>query len=115
MVDGDSQLLQQLFSNLIENAICHNGPGTVIRLSATTQGDAVIARVADNGTGIAEDKREEALKPFYRLDESRSTPGNGLGLALAAAIAKRHEAHLTLSDNNPGLRVQATFTRAGNR
>ena len=49
--------------------------------------------------------------PFHRLDPSRSKPGSGLGLALVRAIAERHGARVTLSDNAPGLRVVVSFLR----
>ncbi len=47
-----------------------------------------------------------------RLDEQRSTPGSGLGLSLVDAVAKLHDAKLTLADNDPGLRVILTFKPA---
>ncbi|HHQ13930.1 MAG TPA: ATP-binding protein, partial [Chromatiales bacterium] len=53
--------------------------------------------------------RERVLQRFYRLDESRSAPGAGLGLSLVKAIAQRHKAELRLEDNNPGLRVVLKF------
>lgn len=110
-VYADGQLLRQLFSNLIENALRHNNAGVDIFLRTEVEGDGVVAIVADNGTGIPEKRRTDALKPFYRLDESRRTPGSGLGLSLASAIASRHGAQLTLDDNNPGLCARVAFER----
>lgn len=55
--------------------------------------------------GIPAHERDKVLRRLYRLERSRSTPGNGLGLALVAAIADLHDATLTLGDNAPGLRV----------
>jgi light-regulated signal transduction histidine kinase (bacteriophytochrome) len=49
------------------------------------------------------------LKRFYRLERSRSSPGNGLGLSLVAAVAHLHGAHIELSDNAPGLKVTLRF------
>jgi signal transduction histidine kinase len=49
------------------------------------------------------------LQRFVRLDDSRGTPGSGLGLSLVAAVAKLHGAHMELSDNAPGLRVLIVF------
>jgi signal transduction histidine kinase len=54
-------------------------------------------------------ERENVLRPFYRLEASRTTEGSGLGFSLVAAIAKRHGATLRLSDNTPGLRVTVQF------
>ena len=109
-IRGDRKMLRQMLVNLIENAICHCPAGAVITLaaSATEKGETCI-QVSDNGPGIPSDKINDAMEPFYRLDASRSTPGSGLGLALVSAIATRHQAQLTLVDNQPGLRVSIVF------
>ena len=49
------------------------------------------------------------MERFVRLEESRSTPGSGLGLSLVAAVARLHGATLDLADNAPGLRVELRF------
>jgi signal transduction histidine kinase len=67
-------------------------------------GEAVIS-VTDSGPGIPEHLRQKVLERFVRLDESRSRPGNGLGLSLVKAIAEHHGAGLSLGDNRPGLEV----------
>ena len=112
-IRGDRKMLRQMLVNLIENAICHCPAGAVITLAAsvTDKGETCI-QVSDNGPGIPADKINDAMEPFYRLDASRSTPGSGLGLALVSAIATRHQAHLTLVDNQPGLRVSIVFPPA---
>jgi signal transduction histidine kinase len=77
------------------------------RLTISVQrhgGDIEIA-VADNGPGIPEADRERVLDRFVRLEWSRSKPGSGLGLSLAAAVARLHNGKLKLEDNHPGLRV----------
>ena len=53
--------------------------------------------------------RETVFDRFVRLEPSRSTPGNGLGLSLVRAVARRHAASVTLADNHPGLRVRIEF------
>jgi signal transduction histidine kinase len=68
--------------------------------------------VTDTGPGIPSHERENVLRPFYRLEASRTTAGSGLGLSLVAAIAKRHDAKLSLADNAPGLRVAVLFPLA---
>ncbi len=65
--------------------------------------------VADNGPGVPADERIRVLERFYRLDASRTKPGAGLGLSLVAAVAKLHEATLSLSENHPGLQVVLCF------
>lgn len=68
--------------------------------------------VADNGPGIPEAERDRLFQPFYRLDHSRTTPGQGLGLSLVSAVAELHDIALRLEDNDPGLRVVIDFAPA---
>ena len=106
VINGDADLLAQMFTNLIENALTHTQPGALIELALHVQNGAIVADVRDNGPGVPIEERENVLKRFYRLEASRSNPGAGLGLALAAAIAELHGAHLTLCDADPGLRAE---------
>jgi signal transduction histidine kinase len=111
IVNGDAELLVQLFVNLIENAIRHCPAGTTIRVALHVGPNGPRVVVADNGPGIPPEEREKVLHRLYRLEKSRSTPGSGLGLSLVAAIAELHGARLTLDDNRPGLLVQVDFPR----
>ncbi len=104
-VHADRMLLMQMFSNLLENAIRHAGAGATIRLSCGREGEEARVRVVDSGPGIAPSERDKVFGRFYRLERSRNTPGNGLGLALVAAIVKLHQSHIELSDAAPGLCV----------
>ncbi len=109
-IRGDKDLLVQLFANLIENAIQHCPSGTNIFVSVRRgRGRFLEAEVTDRGSGIPADEREKVFNRLYRLDKSRTTPGNGLGLAIVAAIAELHDAQVRLEDNNPGLRVIISF------
>ena len=112
LVRGDTALAAQLVANLLENAMRHTPVGSTIRVQARPWQDGVQLSVVDNGPGIPVHLREAVLAPYFRLDSSRSTPGSGLGLAIVAAIAQRHQARLTLDDNEPGLRVTVTFASA---
>ena len=109
LVFGDSELLTQMFANLIENAIRHAGPGAQIRVHLSSDISGVTLVVSDNGPGIPTDERDKVLDRFYRLDKSRSTAGSGLGLSLVRAIADLHDATLTLDDAGPGLMVVVHF------
>jgi signal transduction histidine kinase len=108
-VRGDSELLTQAVTNLIENALVHTPTGSHIGLSVGRTEGGVVMTVADDGPGIPVDDRGKVLRRFYRLDASRHSPGAGLGLAIVSAIAALHEAQLLLVDNCPGLRVEMTF------
>jgi signal transduction histidine kinase len=107
-VSGDSILLAQAMSNLIDNALKYapvNGAIDVVAVRA--DGRAEIS-VSDNGPGISDAEKTKVVERFYRGDASRGTPGVGLGLSLVQAVAKLHGSTLELSDSNPGLRVALT-------
>jgi signal transduction histidine kinase len=106
---GDRELLSQLLVNLVENALRHTPPGTRVSLALRREADRAILVVEDDGPGVPEAERERVLRRFYRLDQSRTTPGSGLGLSLVAAVAELHRAGLRLTDAGPGLRVSVTF------
>jgi two-component system sensor histidine kinase/response regulator len=72
-------------------------------------GGFVELSVADNGPGIDDAEKAKVVERFYRGDASRGTPGVGLGLSLAQAVAKLHGSALELSDLNPGLSVLLTI------
>ncbi|MBS0220906.1 MAG: HAMP domain-containing protein [Proteobacteria bacterium] len=102
-VRGDRELLMQLFANLVENAVRHTPAKTRIEISATPTLDHVDVRISDTGDGIPAPMRPHVFTRFFRLEKSRTTPGNGLGLSLVAAIAALHHSTIDLSDNKPGL------------
>lgn len=109
-VFGSRELLAQLFANLIENALRHTPNGTIVEVSAAAGSRGIVARVSDNGPGIPVTLRQSVFRPFFRLDVSRATPGTGLGLSLAAAVASMHRATIALADNCPGLVVEISFS-----
>jgi signal transduction histidine kinase len=109
MIDGDRELLTQMFANLLENAIRHSPPRARIELIARRLHDSVEVTVADNGPGIPEALRGRVLQRFFRIETGRTPPGSGLGLSLAAAVANLHDSKLQLSDNEPGLHVTVSL------
>ncbi len=113
LILGDRDLLFQALANLLENAINHAAAGKTLDLSLTATDRDLVFAVADRGPGINDADRERVTGRFVRLEESRSTPGSGLGLALAAAVARLHGGRLTLADNQPGLLVEMTLPNAG--
>lgn len=112
-IDGDSELLAQVFVNLLENALRHTSPGARVRLSLRIEGARAIADVADNGPGIPVEDRANVLQRFARLERARTTPGNGLGLNLVQAVVTAHGGTLNLSDNEPGLIVSVMLPLSG--
>lgn len=113
-IHGDRELLSQLLVNLVENALRHTPVGTTIEMVVEAFDDEVRLVVSDDGPGIPEGERERVLERFYRIDSSRSTPGNGLGLSFVAAVARLHGASIELGEARPGLRVTLVFS-AGRR
>ena len=112
-VIGDRALLTQMLANLVENALRHSpvGANIEVALCASSGAKGPQVTISDDGPGIPEAERHKVFQRFYRLDVSRSTPGNGLGLALVAAITDLHGAEIRLFDNTPrGLRVELIFT-----
>jgi signal transduction histidine kinase len=109
LVAGDRDLLFDAVANLVDNAIKHGREaGRVTVQVAQSEGGAEIS-VADDGPGIPINECQQVFKRFYRLERSRRTPGNGLGLSLVAAVARLHGAHIDLEDAAPGLRVRLRF------
>lgn len=125
-VRGNRELISQALSNLVDNAIKYGRPNvegsrvegtgsegapTEIRaeipaeivVRTRTDGQQVLIEVSDRGAGIPEADRSRVVQRFVRLEQSRSLPGSGLGLSLAAAVARLHGGELRLADNNPGL------------
>ncbi len=102
---GDRTLLMQMFSNLVENAIRHAGRSAAISIECRGTSDEALVRIVDSGPGIPVSEREKVFGRLYRLERSRTTPGNGLGLALVAAIARLHQYTIALTDADPGLCV----------
>ena len=108
-VRGDKPLLGQLLANLIENALRHTPDGSRILVEARQTEAGVTLAVSDDGPGVPAGEHAFVLRRFARLDASRSTPGNGLGLSLVKAIAVHHGATLRLADNAPGLSCTLLF------
>lgn len=112
LVQGEKGLLGQVLANLIENALRHTPAGTSIDVSVKRFGAEVVLSVADSGAGIPPDERDNVLRRLYRLEQSRTTSGSGLGLSLVSVIAELHDARLELDSNAPGLVVRLIFPAA---
>ncbi|MDE0947166.1 MAG: ATP-binding protein, partial [Sphingobium sp.] len=95
------QQIRRALRNLIENAIVY---GERAHVSVVRESGSIRLVVADAGPGIAEDRMEEMLEPFTRLEGSRNreTGGAGLGLALVRAIMAEHQGELRLTNRAGG-------------
>jgi len=105
-LQGNQQLLAQALTNLLDNAVKYTPCNGSIKLHAHADEKNLIITISDTGLGIPEDQYEHVFKRFVRLDNARSTVGNGLGLSLVKAVIDLHDAEIQLSDNHPGLVVE---------
>jgi len=102
-VPGDRNLLASAVASLIDNAIKYAGPGSTVSVQTALHGGMASIAVRDDGPGIPAAEFGKVTQRFYRLDKSRSLPGNGLGLSIVSATASMHGGILTLEDGEPGL------------
>ena len=119
-VRGNRELIGQAIANLVDNALKYGAPNKGcgasakpdVVIAARRAGESVVLTIADRGPGIEPADRTRVLDRFVRLEGSRSRPGSGLGLSLAAAVARMHGGTVELEDNQPGLRVRLTLPTA---
>jgi signal transduction histidine kinase len=109
LTTGDADLLFDALANLVDNAIKHGREGGEVIVDVAQEGEGPVLSVADNGTGVPLNEHQNVFRRFYRLEKSRSTPGNGLGLSLVAAVARLHGARIEMIDNLPGLKFRLLF------
>ena len=109
VVHGNRQLLAQAITNLLDNAVKYTPEAGDIKLAVARTPKGICVTVSDSGPGIPAEQRERVFERFVRLDNARSSPGNGLGLSLVKAMADLHGASISLEDNHPGLRVAMCF------
>ena len=107
MIDADKLKLQRVISNLLDNAVKFTPENGRVALSLTEEPDALVMRVADSGVGISDADKKHIFERFFRADESRTKPGNGLGLSMVHAIVLAHGASIAVSDTEGG---GTTFT-----
>lgn len=107
-IKAEPRILGQALANLVENALRHTPAGTQVQIRVEASGPRII--VSDNGPGVPDAIRGKIFDRFFRQDASRSTPGSGLGLALATAAIGAFGGKLTAEDAGPGLRLVAAFS-----
>lgn len=112
---GDEDLLRQVFSNLIQNALDHSGPNAAVRVSVRVIGDDAVVRVEDRGRGMAPEVVARATERFYRSDPARSREngGAGLGLAIVDSVVAAHHGSLSIdSEQGQGTTIEFTLPLA---
>jgi two-component system sensor histidine kinase KdpD len=93
--------IDQVVTNLLENAARFSPPGSEIKVTVASFQGGVEVRVADQGPGIPEDERQEVFEPFVRRDAGGGRGGTGLGLAISRAIVQAHGGRISI-EGAPG-------------
>lgn len=106
---GERELLLQVATNLVSNAIYYNRPGGWVRASTALGEEFTVLTVSNSGPGIAAAERALVFERFYRVEKSRANGGHhsGLGLAIVEAIVKAHGGEVSVESE---LNEQTTFT-----
>jgi signal transduction histidine kinase len=108
-IRGDRHLLANALASLIDNAIKYARAGLHVEVEVRHAGRDAVVTVRDYGPGVPEGDMDKVTERFYRVDQSRHLPGNGLGLSIVTAIAQLHGATFGLRNARPGLEVGITF------
>lgn len=109
-VMADVNMLQRAFSNLVDNAIKYTDLGGQITVQMIKKNDSIVAiQVRDTGPGIALQFHERIFDRFFRAESSRTSPGSGLGLSFARAIAREHKGDIHVQ-SSPGEGACFTLT-----
>lgn len=100
-LNGDIELLEQAFSNIIDNAIKYTPRGGSVTIKSGEEGDVVKISVSDTGIGIPEDQIPHVFERFYRVDreQSRRLGGTGLGLAITHWIINAHNGGISVTSS----------------
>jgi len=109
---GERNLVAQAVANLLDNAIKYSPAGGAVTVASVLLKGKPAFVVSDTGPGIPDEFKPKVLERLFRMEQSRTSPGSGLGLSLVQAVARSHNLELKLEDNHPGLRVTLTFPEA---
>jgi signal transduction histidine kinase len=117
VIRGDREFVGQALANLLDNAVKYTPEGGAVALRTRRRGSGEVEiTVTDTGPGVPEADRARVVQRFVRLENSRSAPGAGLGLALVSAVAEAHGGRLELDEGpgvvdgmGPGLRTALVF------
>lgn len=101
-VRGSVDLLHRAIENVVRNALRHSPDGGRIAISASRDGPWVRVSIADAGPGVPESLLERIFDPFFRVDETRTFVGHGLGLSITRRIVEAHGGRISASNPPAG-------------
>ena len=104
-IAGDESALREVLTNLIFNAVDAMPTGGNITLETATEGERVLLRVRDTGTGMTEEVRRRCLEPFF---STKGENGTGLGLSMVYGIIERHRGRIEV-ESAPGAGPRLPF------
>jgi signal transduction histidine kinase len=98
VINADPKNMEEVFSNLITNALIYTPEGGEVTVSGSVKGDFVVIKVSDNGYGIAPDEIPRIFERFYRskTEKTRSIVGTGLGLSIVKSIIETHNGSINV-------------------
>lgn len=112
-INGDRDMIFQVISNLIDNAIKYSPSESTIRIKTKPvmlkNKSMLEISISDTGIGVPDNEKQKVFEPFYCSDNNHEHKGNGLGLSLVMAIISLHKGRIELKDNKPGLTVKVTI------
>lgn len=114
-IEGDRNMLFQALANLLDNALKYSPDQTRVQLTLAREGNDIRLHVRDDGPGIPAELHDKVFQRFYRLEESRTTAGNGLGLSLVAAVCNLHQIGIKVENARPGTDIILTIPQSEQR
>lgn len=105
-IEANEELLKQIWVNLIDNAVKFSEPGNLISFHITEKADDLFVSVSNRGTEIPEESLNRIFNKFYQADESHSSEGNGIGLAIVKKVVELHSGEISVRSENG----RTTFT-----
>ena len=102
-IQGDEELLKQVWINLIDNAVKFTPEEGLIRVDIEDQTDMLAVSVTNSGSHIMPEDRERIFRKFYQADKSHATKGSGVGLAVVRRVVDLHSGHVTVSEGEGGV------------
>ena len=105
-IEANEELMKQVWINLLDNAVKFVPNGGMVAVDIWDPGERLVISVSNTGSEIPLEKQEKIFNKFYQADESHSTEGNGIGLAIVKRIVSLHHGKISLQSEN----MRTTFT-----